>query len=138
MEFSARKLLGSARAFTRRLLPLCPPAVTPVLCLTGLVVMGQPVAGSDDEDEGDSSSDSEEEEADGDTSPGGGGKEGGRDKEVGVVEEDSASLMHPVTKVSFALMQKLRDLPIAGGAFRSWPSSLCFNASYYLISGLAL
>lgn len=80
--------------------------------------MGQPVD-SEKEDEGGegaSGTDDEEGEADGDTSAGRGGEDGGNDGEA-VAEEDSASLVHPVTKVTFDLMRKLRELPISGGSF---------------------
>lgn len=91
-----------------------------VLCLfTGLVVMGQPVDSNDeDEDtEGVSASDDDEEEAGGDTNTGRGGEKGSADGEA--VAEDSASLVHPVVKVTFDLMRKLRELPISGGSFEA-------------------
>lgn len=94
--------------------------------------MGQPVD-SEKEDEGGeeaSGSDDEEGEAGGDTSAGRGGEDGGNDGEE-VAEEDSASLVHPVTKVTFDLMRKLRELPISGGSFGA-------GALFFLLCSLAL
>jgi len=90
--------------------------------------MGQPVLDEEDQDGGegdeeDGSSDGEEGMRD---APEGRGKKGEGDEEENVVE-DSTSLSHPVTKACFALMQKLRQLPIAGGAFGP-SSSLCHAA----------
>lgn len=95
------------------------PSLVRALCrFTGLVVMGQPV-NSDDEDEDGvaaSGSDDDEEEDGGDASAGRDGEKAGDDGEE-AAEEDSASLVHPVTKVTFDLMRKLRELPISGGSF---------------------
>lgn len=79
--------------------------------------MGQPVDSNDEDEggEGASGSDDDEEQASGDTGTGRGGEKGGDGEEV--AEEDSASLVHPVTKVTFDLMRKLRELPISGGSF---------------------
>ncbi|GAB0492574.1 hypothetical protein MMPV_003842 [Pyropia vietnamensis] len=80
----------------------------------GLVVMGQPVDSNEAVEDGGgaSGSDDDEEETGGDTSTSHGGEHGGIDGEEAA--EDSASLVHPVVKVTFDLMRKLRELPISG------------------------
>jgi len=91
--------------------------------------MGQPVLDEEEEDGGEGDDDdggSDEEEGNGDAPTEGRGNKGEGDEEE-IVVEDSASLAHPVTKACFALMEKLRQLPIAGGAF-GLSSLLCHAA----------